>query len=275
MFFDMKVVITGHKGLIGSFLEKRLEREGHEIVLGVDLKDGMYVKELKGMNVEGVDMVIHCASMCKINQIIENPNLGFENVKDFFSVFEFCRKNKIPKIVCFSSSRVLSKEKNPYTSSKVYGEELCKAYKDCYGIDYLIVRPSTVYGPFVDETKRVMHVYITNALKGEDLEIYGDPETKTLDFTYIDDFIDAVMLSLDGEWNKAYDISGGEEFKLYDLAKMIIEMTGSSSKIVVKDAEIAQPQQVNLDVSEIKKLGYCPRVGLREGVRRNIEFCKG
>ncbi len=273
----MNIILTGHRGLIGSFLKKRLEEEGHRIVLAIDRKEGKEVRMLRDFKLTpnaNVDMVIHCAALCKINKSVENPEIGHENALDSFDVFEFCRKNRIKKIVYFSSSRVLNKEKNPYTAGKIYGEELCRAYKDCYGIDYLIVRPSTVYGPIWDETKRLMHIYITNALMGKDLEIYGDPEVKTLDFTYIDDFVDAVILALNGEWNKAYNISGNEEFRVYDLAKMIIYLTGSDSKIVIKDEEIAQPQKVSVDGSKINGLGYTPKVGLEEGVRRNIEFCR-
>jgi nucleoside-diphosphate-sugar epimerase len=274
----MNIIMTGHKGLIGSFLKKRLEEEGHKVVLGIDKKVGKEVSFLREFSIAPevkVDMFIHCASMCKINQIIEDPLKGFKNVKDFQTVLEFCRKNRIPKFVCFSSSRVLSKEKNPYTASKIYGEELTKAYKDCYGIDYLIIRPSTVYGEFWDETRRLMHIFITNALQEKDLEIYGDPKTKTLDFTYIDDFIEAIMLAIENpEWNKEYNISGEQEFNIYELAKFIISECGSSSKIIIKDAETAQPQKVKVDISEIKNLGYSPKVGLNEGVKKNIEFCK-
>lgn len=273
----MNIIITGHKGLIGSYLKKRLEQEGHKVVMGIDRREGREVKILDNFTLAPnahVDMFIHCASNCKINQIVNDPLLGFENVKDFKTVLEFCRKNKIPKFICFSSSRILSKEKNPYTASKIYGEELTKAYKDCYDIDYLIIRPSTVYGSIRDDTRRLMYIFITNALLGKDLEIYGDPKTKTLDFTYIDDFIDAMILTINSGWNKEYNISGKQEHNVYDLAEFIIKETGSSSKIVIKDAEIAQPQQVRVDISEIKKLGYNPKVSLEEGVRKNIEFCK-
>lgn len=274
----MNIIMTGHKGLIGSFLKKRLEEEGHVVMLGIDKKDGKEINYLRDFTINPVikvDMFIHCASLCKINQIIEDPSKGFENVMNFYTVLEFCRKNKIPKFVCFSSSRVLNKEKNPYTASKIYGEELCKGYKDCYGIEYLIIRPSTVYGPTWDESRRLMHIFITNALRGRDLEIYGDPDTKTLDFTYIDDFIDAMILAINhSEWNKEYNISGEEEFNIYELAKMIINETGSRSKVVVKGVEVAQPQTVSVDISEIKRLGYSPQVSLEEGVRKNIEFCK-
>ncbi len=272
----MKIVMTGEKGLIGSFLKKRLEKEGYVIVMGCDLRDNKNVLDMKNKIInEKIDMVVHLAAHCKINQSIENPELAHVNNADgTFAVLEFCRKNKISKIMYFSSSRILNHEKNPYTSSKVYGEELCKGYKNVYGIDYLIIRPSTVYGPFWDKTKRLMHIFITNALEGKDIEIYGDPETKTLDFTYIDDFVDGTMLALNGEWNKKYNISGNEESNIFDLAKYIIAETGNKSKIVVKDKEISQPQEVSVDISEIKKLGYNPQVSLKEGTLKCIDWYK-
>jgi len=271
----MNIILTGHSGLIGSYLKKRLEQEGHKIVLDIDKREGKEVAILEDLKLPNIDMVIHAAAICKINRCIENPGLAYNNGLDTYRVLEFCRKNKVRKIVYFSSSRVLSKEKNPYTASKIYGEELCKAYKDCYGIEYVIIRPSTVYGPALDKTKRLMHLFIVNALLNKDLEVYGDPETKTLDFTYVEDFVDGVMLAIKNkEWNKEYNISGEGESNIKELAEFIINETDSKSQIKIKDAEIAQPQKVNLDLSEIKNLGYCPKISLKEGVKKNIEVYK-
>ncbi len=271
----MNIAITGHRGLIGSFLKRRLESEGHKIVLEVDLRDDKNIRDLKDLKIDSnVDIMIHMAAHCKINKSISNPPKTFDNdVEGTFSVFEFCRKNNIPKVVYFSSSRILNKERNPYTAAKIYGEELCKGYKDAYGIDYIIIRPSTVYAPFWDETRRLIHIFITNALENKDLEIYGNPKIKTLDFTYISDFIDGVMLAINSDkWNVDYNISGGEEFNIYELAKSIVGKTNSSSKIIVKNAETAQPQEVSLDISKIKKLGFSPKIFLNDGVDKCIEF---
>lgn len=268
------ILITGHKGLIGSELKKRLEQEGNKIIKTIDLREGKNILNInKEYYSENIDLMIHTAAHCKINESISNPLKTYlTNIKGTFEIFEFCRKNKIPKIVFFSSSRTLSKEKNPYTASKQYGEELCKAYYDSYGIEYLIIRPSTVYGPFWDETRRLMHVFIVNALENKDLEIYGDPKTKTLDFTYVKDFIEGVLLTLENCWNKEYNISGEQEFKVYDLAKEIIKKTNSKSKIIIKQAETAQPQQINVNISDIKKIGYKPHISLSQGVDNCIDF---
>ncbi|MDP2946773.1 MAG: NAD(P)-dependent oxidoreductase [Nanoarchaeota archaeon] len=272
----MNIITTGHKGLIGSFLKKRLEEEGHKIVFAIDKKEGNNILSLANRKIDfNCDLLVHMAAHCKINESITNPEETFENnVIGTYSVFEFCRKNKIPKIIYFSSSRVLNKEKNPYTASKLFGEELCKSYKSLYGIDYLIIRPSTVYGPIWDHTKRLMHIFVTRALAGEDLEIFGNPNIKTLDFTYVDDFVDGIMIAMKNKWCEDYNISGDEEFKVYDLAKKIIELTNSKSKIIIKNPEAEQPQEVSVDISKLAKLGYSPKVKLIDGVERTVNFYK-
>lgn len=271
----MNIILTGHKGLIGHYLKERLEKEGHKIIAAIDSRDGKDISNLKNLKIDKpIDLFIHAAAHCKINQSIENPELAHNNNSEgTFQVLEFCRKNKIPKIINFSSSRVLSMEKNPYTASKLYGEELCKAYCQCYGIKYIIIRPSTVYGPFWDNTKRLLHTFVVNALEEKDLEVCGNPETKTLDFTYIDDFIDGVMLAISQD-NKEFNISGNEEYNIFKLAQMIIAKTGSKSRIKSLKEEIAQPQQVHVDISDIQNIGYKPKISLEEGVERTIKFYK-
>ncbi len=272
----MNIIITGHKGLIGSSLKKRLEKEGHNIVNSIDMREGKNILDLKDKYIdEKVDILFHLAAHCKINQSITNPDTSHINdANGTFAVLEFCRKNNIKKIVNFSSSRVISTEKNPYTAAKLYGEELCKAYKDCYNINYIIIRPSTVYGPFDDKTHRLMDIFIRNSLNGDGLVIFGDPETKTLDFSYIDDFIEGIMLAINGPWNNEYDISGGEEFNVYELARLIIQKVSSKSKIIISAPEIAQPQKIKLDLKKIKALGYVPKISLEKGVNKCIDFYK-
>ncbi|MDD4467633.1 MAG: NAD-dependent epimerase/dehydratase family protein [Candidatus ainarchaeum sp.] len=269
----MNFVITGHKGLIGSFLLKKLIALGHKPVLLVDLREGKNILNLDEMKLsEPADVFIHLASFCKINKIIQDPTLAFvNNSRGMESVMEFCRKNKIKKIVFTSSSRILSKEKNPYTASKIYGEELVKGYSACYDIDYVIVRPSTVYGPFNDETKRLMDVFILNALNGEELKIFGN-ESKTLDFTYVNDFVDGFILAMN-EKNKEFDLSAGKGIKVSYVADLIIKLNGSGKKGFY-ESEIAQPQEVELNISKIKKIGYSPKISIEEGVKKTFNWYK-
>ena len=105
----MKFILTGHEGLIGSFLLEKLKQLGHEPVLLIDARDGKNILDVEENELkESVDLFIHLAAFCKINKTIENPELAFENnVLGTYKVLEFCRKNKIPKIIFASSSRIL------------------------------------------------------------------------------------------------------------------------------------------------------------------------
>jgi nucleoside-diphosphate-sugar epimerase len=165
----------------------------------------------------------------------------------------------------------LSPEKNPYTASKLYGEELVKGYSQSYGIDYVIIRPSTVYGPFNDETTRLMDIFILNALQGKELKITRKPNS-TLDFTYIDDFVDGMMLAMK-EKNKSFDISYGKGVSVEVVADYIISLAGQGVKNFYP-VEIAQPQEVELDISRMKEIGYNPKVDIYEGVGKTFEWYK-
>lgn len=272
--------MSGHAGLIGKELVKKLKSENYEFLLGIDPRDKenpLDIREINNLDIsseikENTNMFFHLASNCKVNKCVREPNWAFENVRGVFEALEFCRKNNIKKFVYFSSSRVLYPEKNPYTASKLYGEELCKAYKKTYGIDYIIIRPSTVYGPGEDPTNRLMNIWLNKALNNENLEIFGNKE-KTLDFTYVDDFVDGIMLILEnGKWQGKYNIATGKGEKLYDVAEEIIKQTGTDSEIVFKEPEKQQPQQVEVDISEIEKLGYEPKTDIKEGIKKCVGY---
>ncbi|MFA4952607.1 MAG: NAD-dependent epimerase/dehydratase family protein [Candidatus Pacearchaeota archaeon] len=273
----MNYAITGHRGLIGEYLKKRLDSEGHRCVLNIDQDEGFNVVDLMFKETklnDKIDIFFHLAAQCKINESIASPMLAHKNnVDGIIAVLEFCRKHNIPKIVVASTSRVLSPERNPYVASKIYVEELTKAYSDCYGIKYLIVRPSTVYGPMFDKTSRLMNNFITAAFKGEDLLIYGD-ETKTLDFTYIDDFVEGIMIAIKNDWNREYNISGEQEELVLNVAEKIIKEIGSESEIRFLPPERAQPQKVSIDISALKKIGYFPKINIGEGIKKMINWYK-
>ncbi|MDO8460237.1 MAG: NAD-dependent epimerase/dehydratase family protein [Nanoarchaeota archaeon] len=269
----LNILMTGSEGLIGTALQKRLKERGDKIMLSIDKRSGSDIRNIEKIYLKNkIDLCIHLAAFCKINKTIDNPETAFlDNVEGTYKVLEFCRKNNIKKVVFTSSSRILSKEKNPYTASKIYGEELVKAYSQCYGIDYVIIRPSTVYGPHNDFTKRLVDVFILNALQGKELGIFGDGN-KTLDFTYIDDFVQGFMLALEQK-NKEFDISSGLGTRVEHLADLIIKLAGKGEKKFYP-AEIAQPQEVELDISAIKSLGYKTTVNIEEGITKTFNWYK-
>jgi len=285
----MKYIMSGSKGLIGEQLKKRLDKEGHECILEIDQRLGSNTLSLGSYQLtpatQHTDIFFHLGAFCKINETVKHPELAhFNNAEGTFQALEFCRKNNIKKFVYMSSSRALSPEENPYTASKKYGEHLCEAYKQCYGIDYLIIRPSTVYGPCHDLTTRLITKWIISALKREPLTLHGDPNTKTLDFTHVDDFVDGIILLLEN-WeeakNTSYDICGDDCRNLAEVAMLIDKEiskypTDNHSFQLNFDApEIAQPQQVKVDISKLKKFGYNPKIKIEEGIKQLVAFYKG
>ncbi|MHA1550176.1 MAG: NAD-dependent epimerase/dehydratase family protein, partial [Alphaproteobacteria bacterium] len=93
--------MTGHKGLIGSALLKRLQERGDKPILLIDKRSGQNINDIENHKLEEqADILIHLASFCKINKTIQDPQIPFDNnVLGTYKVLEFCRKNKIPKII--------------------------------------------------------------------------------------------------------------------------------------------------------------------------------
>ena len=254
-----KYIMTGSEGLIGKELRKSLKQQGHKCVLDIDRVNGNIVEDIHYLIYpKNVNILFHLVANCKINKCIENPGLAMENIENTFTVLEYCRTHKIPKIIYFSSSRVLNKERNPYVASKIAGEELVKAYAECYGLQYLIVRPSTVYGG-EDKTGRLIDIWIKAAKENKPLYIYGD-QNKTLSFTYIKDFIDGVLYYMD-ENNKEVNIMGKEE-NLTNVALQIIRQTKSNSTLEYLAAEIGQPQNIRFTSD------YLCNTTIEEGIRK-------
>ena len=270
----MNYIISGSKGLIGEKLKERLDKE-HECIFEVDPRLGSNLIDLNSLymnlNTQSVEIFFHLGAFCKINEAIKTPKLAhLNNAEGTFQALEFCRINNIKKFVYFSSSRVLSEEETIYTATKKYGEHLCEAYKQCYGIEYIIVRPSTVYREHHDLTERMLSKWVIKYLKGEKVQLYGGAD-KTLDFTHVDDFVDGIMLLL-SKWdevkNTDYDISGDDQRKLIDVADIL------GADVEILPPEMAQPQQVKIDISKMRALGYDPKIKLEEGVKRMIDFYK-
>ncbi len=153
----MKFLITGHKGLIGNEIYNRLINNND--VIGYD-KDDIFPQD------QYFDIIIHCASNCVVRDIIKNPKLSFDNIELTYKVMEYARINNIKRIILFSSSRVNAIEKNPYTVSKQYLENMAEGYYQCYNIEYIIIRPETVWSRN-EKNKRVINIWIDNIINNK------------------------------------------------------------------------------------------------------------
>jgi len=239
----MRILITGNQGLIGSAIEKKFKLR-HE-VFGIDKKNlsSEYVSRSINLIKNKFDMIIHCASNCIIRDVIKNPRLAQENINSAFDVMELAKRTGCKKVIMFSSSRVMHKNKNPYTVSKVFNEEICKAYKECYGIDYLIIRPECVWGEG-EEPIRVIPNWINKALNNEPIIVFGNKK-KQLTPIHVLDF-----LKVFEEYFNAFNHFKGNTYQISGFAhnvdyiiSTIKEVTESESKIIYMKAEKSQPQK--------------------------------
>jgi len=238
----MKILLTGGKGLIGSKILERL-RLFHNIdwvdKKGKSNTNNLYLSKTK------YDLIIHCADNCIIREVIKDSTLAPENIAGTLQVLNLAKRTGCKKVIMFSSSRVESNNHNPYITSKKYMEEETKAYHECYGIDYIIIRPETVWG-LNDNYVRVIPTWIINALQNKPLIVYGDKD-KELAPIYVDDFVDLIMgyiTHFDIYKNDTYNIKGSP-LKVREIIKTIKRITNSKSKVIYKKAELSQPQLCN------------------------------
>ena len=230
----MKYLIFGDEGLIGTEIKKQIKGEYACVDVNTqEIPEGDF------------DCIIHLAANCIIREVIKDPELARSNVSITHEIFEIAREKGIKKIVYFSSSRVRSPQSNPYVASKLYGESLCQAYKDCYDMDCLIIRPETVWS-MEDKHKRVITAWIEAAKEFEDIFVYGDKDKK-LSPIHVETFVKVFLQILKGFMNgsdpkRCYGISG-KSLKAIDIIDKIKKHFNSKSKVIFKDAERTQPQK--------------------------------
>jgi nucleoside-diphosphate-sugar epimerase len=233
----MRILITGHKGLMGSSLWGILKDKHH--LYGYDIKD------LEGSNFfEKVDMIIHCASHCIIREIIKDTSLMMKNIQLTYQVIEKAKRDK-SKIIFMSSSRLNSDYYSPYITGKQFLENIARAYKDCYAVDSIIIRPETVWG-YHKGDNRVIHSWIKKAQNDEDIIVFGNKD-KELSPLYVDDFSNElvkVMENFDGLKNMDPITITGEVMKVCEVIDIIKDFYNSKSNVAFLDPELSQPQNV-------------------------------
>ena len=300
----MRIMLTGSSGTIGTRLFEKLLQLNYDVI-GVDRKENKWNKSLNKRTIDvgllkqnnliklrkDIDLIIHLAANARVYELVKNPELALENMVTTFNVLEFARKNKVNKII-FSSSREIygnSIDENsmaedkvkiescesPYSASKISAEALIHVYRKAYEIDFVIIRFSNVYGMY-DASDRVIPLWIRQAIKNENLIIYG--ENKVLDFTYIDDAINGIIKIIERFDNikaKTFNIAYGKAVKLTYVANKIRELIKSESKIVIKENRLGEVWKFQADISKAEKLlDYEPKVGIDEGLAKTVEWYK-
>jgi nucleoside-diphosphate-sugar epimerase len=273
-----------------DYLKLRLKEIKNKVdLVKGDIRDkDIFLQELKKYKPEAIINLAALPISTVSNKYSEE---AFEiNLKGAVNVLESIRKvNFVDRFVHASSSMVYgdfeyipADERHPLNPMDVYGgtklasEILAKVYNKQYGINYTIIRPSTVYGP-TDANRRVTQIFVENALTNKPLVLHNGGQSK-LDFSYVEDVAHGFVLALKSKnaVNEVFNITNGQGRSLKELAEII--------KKIVPDVEIKykespkdekRPERGTLDISKAKKLlNYGPKYSLEEGMEKYVEFVK-
>lgn len=224
-----------------------------------------------------IDCIIHSAGYPRQKLVSAHPVDAANNmIDDLIRWLEYAVKHKVRRFVYLSSSMVYGDFHQPISESsacrpqglyailKHSGEQIVKDYARRTGIEYVIIRPSAVYGPY-DVDDRVIAKYFTQAIANKTLQVNG--ATETLDLTYYTDTARGVVLAATSSpaANQTFNITRGRAIKLLDAAQLVISIVGSGT-INVRDKSQDFPSRNALDISAARNLlGYCPKIDIEQG----------
>ncbi|MBU3701108.1 MAG: SDR family oxidoreductase [Acidimicrobiia bacterium] len=302
------MVVTGAAGFLGSHMVARLLDAGVEVVGLDDLSSGrvdnlaavmsnpsfeLRVADVSdGFTVDGaVDAVLHLASPASpvdyLARPIETLRVGSEGTRAALEL----ALDRSARFFLSSTSEIYGDplvhpqpetywgNVNPigvrsvYDEAKRYAEALTYAHARAHGLDVRVARIFNTYGPHMrPDDGRVVSNFIVQALSGHDLTVYGDGR-QTRSFCYVDDEIDGLLALLDSDVEDPVNIGNDGEFDMLTLAELVLELTGSSSRIVHEDLPLDDPRVRRPDLTRARtELGWEPRVSLRDGLIPTIAY---
>ena len=306
---DMKALVTGCSGFIGSHLSDKLLEHGYDVV-GIDCFTDYYSREIKEANianalnhknfefVEGdlldmnsypeVDYVFHEAAQAGVRK---SWGKDFEiytrnNILVTQKLLEFYKDKKTIKFVYASSSSVYGdtdlpmKEKtslnpvSPYGVTKLAAENLCYLYWKNYGLPTASLRYFTVYGPR-QRPDMAIHKFVKAISNEDEITIFGDG-TQTRDFTYIDDAIEANLLAANSDSKgEIFNVGGGSTISVNELIKLIGKTLQKEPKIKYIEKQKGDVTDTLADTSKINaEINWKPKTKIKEGIKQFIEWYK-
>ncbi|MFA5935813.1 MAG: UDP-glucuronic acid decarboxylase family protein [Patescibacteria group bacterium] len=302
-----RVLVTGGAGFVGSHLCDRLIRDGHTVTCLDNLFTGAKENIAHLIGQPGFtfieadvqvpftgeyDWIFNLACPASPPHYQHDPvETVRTNVLGMMNCLDLARKNGA-RVLQASTSEVYGDplmhpqtesywgNVNPisrracYDEGKRCAETLCFDYHREYGVDIRVIRIFNTYGPrMAKDDGRVVSNFILQALRGEDITIYGDG-SYTRSFQFVDDLVEGMirMITQDG-FTGPVNIGNPGEFTILELAQIVVEMTGSSSKIIYLPAVEHDPKQRQADITLAKeKLAWEPKIPLREGLEKTIDY---
>ena len=305
-----RVLITGAAGFLGSHLCDRFIKEGYHVI-GMDnlitgvLKNIEHLFKLENFEfyhhdvskfiyVPGqLDYILHFASPASPIDYLKIPiqtlkvgSLGIHNCLGL-------AKQKGARVLIASTSEVYGDplvhpqteeywgNVNPvgprgvYDEAKRFQEAITMAYHTYHGLETRIVRIFNTYGPRMRlNDGRVLPAFIGQALRGEDLTMFGDG-SQTRAFCYVDDLVEGIYRLLLSDYSQPVNIGNPNEITIKEFGEEIIKLTGNSQKLVSKPLPTDDPKQRKPDITKAKQiLGWEPKVSREDGLKITYEYFK-
>jgi len=160
-----------------------------------------------------------------------------------------------------------------YDEAKRFAEALAMAHHRVDGLDVKIARIFNTYGPLLEPADgRVVSNFLAQAIASDPLTVYGDG-TQTRSFCYVDDEVAGLLALLDSDWVGPMNIGNSDEHTILEVAKLVLEITGSSSGVAFEALPADDPAKRCPDISLAdRELGWRPRIPLRDGLLRTLEW---
>ncbi len=305
-----RILITGAAGFLGSHLCDRFLKEGYEVIGMDNLLTGNIkniehlfpVREFqfyhhdvtKFVHVPGnIDYILHFASPASpidyLKMPIQTLKVGALGTHNLLGL----AKSKGSRILVASTSEVYGDplvhpqteeywgNVNPvgprgvYDEAKRFMESITMAYYTFHQVETRIIRIFNTYGPRMRlDDGRALPTFMSQALRGEDVTVYGDG-SQTRSFCYVDDLVDGIYRLLLSDYSKPVNIGNPSEITLLEFAEEVLKLTGSKSKIVYEPLPQDDPKQRKPNITKAKEiLGWEPKVDRHEGLKRTLEYFK-
>src|SRR3989344_1945296 len=310
---DSIILVVGGAGNIGSHIVDEVIKKGAKEVIVIDmftrgtkenltwaiangnviLVDGdIRDRELLDKYFENVDYVFHEAAI-RITQCAKEPKLAHEVLIDgTFNILEACVKHNIKKLIFASSASVYGEpsylpmdEKHPFNNKTYYGagkianEQMIRAFREMYGLNYVILRYFNVYGPRMDiygVYTEVMIKWLDKIEEGEPPIIFGDGK-QSMDFVYVKDIVRANILALESDINEGvYNVGTGIETSLNNLLKQMLDITNSKLEPEYKEQKgLVIVSKRKADITKARnELGFESDTDIKLGLKELIEWRK-
>lgn len=280
----MKILITGHSGFIGSYLQKKLEKTEHELIL-VDIANGTNICDWQQVKqYEGMDVIVHLANLSFVPASYEQPKRFYEtNYLSTLNMLELCRLNNA-KMVFFSSyiyghpqyqpidENHPTQAFNPYAQTKVICESLCEGYNRDFKVPITIFRPFNIYG--TGQNPDFLIPSIIQQAKTGKIVIKDDRPKR--DYIHVEDIVDAIITAIETENTdksiQKYNLGSGLSYSVKEIVDMVRGLFDTEIEYICTHK--IRPNDVMDTIADISKiqneLHWKPSVSILDGLTKMV-----